>query len=130
MKGFNKGIFVTPKDFMNRAFLGESTPDQFHDQVPEIKDELTCNEYRWADDFKTLTELEYCCSALAISRYGLFVQFWDYEVGGYGGRAELILVPWYDISKILDKDGPYADILKIYSEEYWNATIYEPEWSY
>ena len=102
--------------------------------APE-KDEVTCNE--WFEtilpgnqEFKTLTELEDCCSALAISRYGLFVQFWEYEVGGYVGGAELILVPWYDISTILDKDGPYADILKIYSEEYWTATIYEPEWDF
>ena len=102
--------------------------------APE-KDEAACN--KWFEtilpgnqEFKTLTELEYCCSALAISRYGLFIQFWEYEVSGYAQGAELILVPWYDISTILDKDGPYADILKLYSEEYWTATIYEPEWNY
>ncbi len=97
------------------------------------RNELACNEYYEnfnGGEFKTLTELEYCCSALAISRYGLFVQFWEYEVSGYAQGSELILVPWHDISTILDKDGPYADILKIYSEEYWTATIYEPEWDF
>ena len=93
------------------------------------KDELTCNESIYSD-VKTLTELEYCCSALAISRYGLFVQFWEYEVSGYVQGSELILIPWYDISKILDKGGPYVDILKVYSEQYWTATIYEPEWDF
>ena len=97
--------------------------------APEIKDELTCNESLYSD-LETLTELEYCCSALAISRDGLFVQFGEYDVSGYSGGSELILVPWYDISKILDKDGPYADVLKVYSEEYWTATIYEPEWDF
>jgi hypothetical protein len=36
----------------------------------------------FTDPFPTLTELLDCCSTFAISEFGLFVQFWEYEVSG------------------------------------------------
>ena len=82
----------------------------------------------FTDPFPTLTELLDCCSAFAISEFGLFVQFWAYEVSGYGQGSELILLPWHDLVPVLDKNGPYSDVLKEYSEISWIVSIFEPEW--
>ena len=82
----------------------------------------------FTDPFPTLTELLDCCSTFAISEFGLFVQFWEYEVSGYAQGSELILLPWYDLVSVLDKNGPYSDVLREYSEISWIVSIFEPEW--
>ena len=84
----------------------------------------------FTDPFPTLTELLDCCSAFAISEFGLFVQFWAYEVSGYAQGSELILLPWYDLVSVLDKNGPYSDVLKEYSEISWIVSIFEPKWDF
>ena len=84
----------------------------------------------FTDPFPTLTELLDCCSTFAISEFGLFVQFWEYEVSGYGQGSELILLPWYDLVSVLDKNGPYSDVLREYSEISWIVSIFEPEWGF
>ena len=85
---------------------------------------LTFNE-----PFPTLTELLECCNAFAVSEFGLFVQFWEYEVSGGAQGEELILLPWYDLVPVLDQNGPYSNVLKEYSERSWLVSIFEPEWS-
>ena len=82
----------------------------------------------FTDPFPTLTELLDCCSTFAISEFGLFVQFWEYEVSGYAQGSELILLPWYDLVSVLDKNGRYIDLLREYSEISWIVSIFEPEW--
>jgi len=82
----------------------------------------------FTDPFPTLTELLDCCSTFAISEFGLFVQFWEYEVSGYAQGSELILLPWYDLVSVLDKNGRYIDVLREYSEISWIVSIFEPEW--
>jgi len=84
----------------------------------------------FTDPFPTLTELLDCCSAFAISEFGLFVQFWAYEVSGYGQGSELILLPWHDLVPVLDKNGPYSNVLREYSEVSWIVSIFEPAWSF
>ena len=84
----------------------------------------------FTDPFPTLTELLDCCSTFAISEFGLFVQFWAYEVSGYAQGEELILLPWYDLVSVLDKNGPYSDVLKEYSEISWIVSIFEPKWDF
>ena len=84
----------------------------------------------FTDPFPTLTELLDCCSTFAISEFGLFVQFWEYEVSGYGQGSELILLPWYDLVSVLDKNGPYSNVLREYSEISWIVSIFEPAWSF
>ena len=88
-----------------------------------------CNQY-FEKEPKSLIDLEKCCSVVAISQYGLFINFWEYEVSGYAQGAELILIPWAGIASNLDKDGPYADILREYSQMSWLVTPYEPEWDF
>ena len=82
----------------------------------------------FTDPFPTLTELLDCCSAFAVSEFGLFVQFWEYEVSGFAQGSELILLPWYDLVPALDKNGPYSGVLREYSEISWIVTIFEPKW--
>jgi len=84
----------------------------------------------FTDPFPTLTELLGCCSAFAISEFGLFVQFWEYEVSGYAQGSELILLPWYDLVSVLDKNGPYSGVLREYSEISWIISIFEPKWDF
>ena len=84
----------------------------------------------FTDPFPTLTELLDCCSTFAISEFGLFVQFWEYEVSGYAQGSELILLPWYDLVSVLDKNGPYSNVLRKYSEISWIVSIFEPAWSF
>ena len=84
----------------------------------------------FTDPFPTLTELLDCCSTFAISEFGLFVQFWEYEVSGYAQGSELILLPWHDLVPVLDKNGPYSDVLREYSEISWIVSIFEPEWDF
>ena len=84
----------------------------------------------FTDPFPTLTELLDCCSTFAISEFGLFVQFWAYEVSGYGQGSELILLPWHDLVSVLDKNGPYSDVLREYSEISWIISIFEPKWDF
>ena len=82
------------------------------------------------DPLPTLTELLDCCSAFAISEFGLFVQFWEYEVSGYAQGSELILLPWYDLFPALDENGPYLNLLREYSEISWIVSVFEPEWGF
>ena len=82
------------------------------------------------DPLPTLTELLDCCSAFAISEFGLFVQFWEYEVSGYAQGSELILLPWYDLFPALDENGPYLNLLREYSEINWIVSVFEPEWGF
>ena len=82
----------------------------------------------FTDPFPTLTELLDCCSAFAVSEFGIFVQFWEYEVSGFAQGSELILLPWYDLVPALDKNGPYSGVLREYSEISWIVTIFEPKW--
>ena len=82
------------------------------------------------DPLPTLTELLDCCSAFAISGFGLFVQFWEYEVSGYAQGSELILLPWYDLFPALDENGPYLNLLREYSEINWIVSVFEPEWGF
>ena len=84
----------------------------------------------FTDPFPTLTELLDCCSTFAISEFGLFVQFWEYEVSGYAQGSELILLPWYDLVSALDKNGHYSDVLREYSEISWIVSIFEPAWDF
>ena len=84
----------------------------------------------FTDPFPTLTELLDCCSTFAISEFGLFVQFWEYEVSGYAQGSELILLPWYDLVSVLDKNGPYSGVLREYSEISWIISIFEPKWDF
>ncbi len=84
----------------------------------------------FTDPFPTLTELLDCCSTFAISEFGLFVQFWEYEVSGYAQGSELILLPWYDLVSVLDKNGPYSDLLRKYSEISWIVSTFEPKWGF
>ena len=84
----------------------------------------------FTDPFPTFTELLDCCSTFAISEFGLFVQFWAYEVSGYAQGSELILLPWHDLVSVLDKNGPYSDVLREYSEISWIVSIFEPEWDF
>ena len=79
---------------------------------------------------KSIIDLERCCSVVAVSQYGLFINVWEYEVSGYAQGAELILIPWARIASNLDKDGPYSDILREYSQMSWLVTPYEPEWDF
>ena len=82
------------------------------------------------DPLPTLTELLDCCSAFAISEFGLFVQFWEYEVSGYAQGSELILLPWYDLFPALDENGPYLNLLREYSEISRIVSVFEPEWGF
>jgi len=84
----------------------------------------------FTDPFPTLTELLDCCSAFAISEFGLFVQFWEYEVSGGAQGEELILLPWYDLVPVLDQNGPYSNVLKEYSERSWLVSLFEPKWGF
>ena len=84
----------------------------------------------FTDPFPTLTELLDCCSTFAISEFGLFVQFWEYEVSGGAQGEELILLPWYDLVPVLDQNGPYSNVLKEYSERSWLVSLFEPKWGF
>jgi len=84
----------------------------------------------FTDPFPTLTELLDCCSTFAISEFGLFVQFWEYEVSGGAQGEELILLPRYDLVPVLDQNGPYSNVLKEYSERSWLVSLFEPKWGF
>jgi len=68
-------------------------------------------------------------TSFGVGQYGIFVQFWEYDFY-YASGAELILLPWSDIARILDPNSIYAEILKKYSERKELATIYEDEWDF
>ena len=53
-----------------------------------------------------------------------------YEVSGYAHGSELILLPWYDLVSVLDKNRPYSGVLREYSEISWIVSIFEPTWSF
>ena len=84
----------------------------------------------FTDPFPTLTELLDCSSTVAMSEFGLFVQFWEYEVSGGAQGEELILLPWYDLVPVLDQNGPYSNVLKEYSERSWLVSLFEPKWGF
>jgi len=68
-------------------------------------------------------------TSFGVGQYGIFVQFWEYDFY-YATGEELILLPWYDLSRYLDPNSIYSTILEIYSERDELATVYEPEWDY
>ena len=115
--------------FNNDTAYEEALRNEMQLQLCSPLYEKLCEEYN-LEEIKPLAELENCCSVFAVSEYGLFVQFWEYEVSGYAQGAELILIPWGGLVEFLDINTPYADILKNYSEKSWIVTPYEPEWDF
>ena len=85
---------------------------------------------KFAEPFPTLEELTECCSAVAVSQFGIFIQFWEYEVSSFSEGSELILLPWHYIADIIEKNGKYSNILKSYSERTYLNSVFEPEWSF
>ena len=117
------------KLFNNETAYEESLRNEMQLQLCSPLYQDLCEEYN-LEEIKPLSELESCCTVFAVSEYGLFVQFWEYEVSGYSMGAELILIPWGGLVEFLDINSPYAYILKNYSEKAWIVTPYEPEWDF
>lgn len=67
----------------------------------------------------------------ALSQYGLYVQFWEYDFYGASG-SELILLPWITLEDVLDKDGVYSSsFMKAYCVyDVYESTDYEPMWQW
>ena len=67
----------------------------------------------------------------ALSQYGLYVQFWEYDFYGASG-SELILLPWIVLEDVLDKNGEYVDtFMKAYCVyDKYEFTEYEPMWEW
>ena len=135
--GFN--YFVEDCSELEIQKLFDASNTEYEDLISqEMLNQLCANATKdeceiflnFTDPFPTLTELLDCCSTFAISEFGLFVQFWEYEVSGYVQGSELILLPWYDLVSVLDKNGPYSDLLREYSEISWIVSIFEPEWDF
>ncbi len=135
--GFNYLVEDCSKFEIQKLFDASNT--EYEDLISqEMLNQLCANAtndeceifLNFTDPFPTLTELLDCCSAFAISEFGLFVQFWEYEVSGYAQGSELILLPWHDLVSALDKNGPYSDVLKEYSEISWIVSIFEPKWDF
>ena len=85
---------------------------------------------KFAEPFPTIEELTECCSAVAVSQFGIFIQFWEYEISSFSEGSELILLPWYYISDVIEKNGKYSDILESYSKRTYINSVFEPEWSF
>ena len=135
--GFN--YFVEDCSELEIQKLFDASNTEYEDLISqEMLNQLCANATKdeceiflnFTDPFPTLTELLGCCSAFAISEFGLFVQFWEYEVSGYAQGSELILLPWYDLVSVLDKNGPYSGVLREYSEISWIISIFEPKWDF
>ena len=135
--GFN--YFVEDCSELEIQKLFDSSNAEYEDLISqEMLNQLCANATKdeceiflnFTDPFPTLTELLGCCSAFAISEFGLFVQFWEYEVSGYAQGSELILLPWHDLVSVLDKNGPYSGVLREYSEISWIISIFEPKWDF
>jgi hypothetical protein len=88
------------------------------------------NFLSFTDPFPLLSELLDCCSDYGISEFGIFIQFWEYEVSGPAQGEELILLPWYDLVPVLNKFSKYTNILEKYSERSWLASNLEPSWEF
>ena len=67
----------------------------------------------------------------ALSQYGLYIQFWEYDFYGASG-SELILLPWIVLEDVLDKNGEYVDtFMKAYCVyDKYEFTEYEPMWEW
>jgi len=67
----------------------------------------------------------------ALSQYGLYIQFWEYDFYGASG-SELILLPWIVLEDVLDKNGKYVDtFMKAYCVyDKYEFTEYEPMWEW
>ena len=110
---------------------GEILESAMQNQLCAVLTRDECESFlEFAEPFPTLEELTECCSAVAISQYGIFVQFWEYEVSSYSEGSELILLPWYYIADIIEKNGKYSNVLRVYSERTYLNSIFEPEWSF
>ena len=68
------------------------------------------------------TELLDCLVLLQFLSLDSLYSFWEYEVS-YAQGSELILLPWYDLVSVLDKNGRYIDVLREYSEISWIVSI-------
>ena len=128
-------LFDTNKNYVEGGYVGEKYIDIIHREVvlqlcaPETVE--SCESYAYSfDNFYDEPNIFLAgTTEFAIGQYGLFIQFWEYDFG-YSSGEELILLPWHDISITLNKNGPYSDILKIYSQKNELATEYEPEWEF
>ena len=67
----------------------------------------------------------------ALSQYGLYIQFWEYDFYGASG-SELILLPWIVLEDVLDKYGVYSSsFMKAYCVyDVYESTDYEPMWQW
>ena len=128
-------LFDTNKNYVEGGYVGEKYIDIIHREVvlqlcaPETVE--SCESYAYSfDNFYDEPNIFLAgTTEFAIGQYGLFIQFWEYDFG-YSSGEELILLPWHDILITLNKNGPYSDILKIYSQKNELATKYEPEWEF
>ena len=128
-------LFDTNKNYVEGGYVGEKYIDIIHREVvlqlcaPETIE--SCESYAYSfDNFYDEPNIFLAgTTEFAIGQYGLFIQFWEYDFG-YSSGEELILLPWNDISITLNENGPYSDILKIYSQKNELATEYEPEWEF
>ena len=127
--------FDTNKNYAEGGYVGEKYIDIIHREVVlqlcAPKTVQSCESYAYSfDNYYDEPNIFLAgTTEFAIGQYGLFIQFWEYDFG-YSSGEELILIPWHDISITLNENGPYSDILKIYSQKNELATKYEPEWEF
>lgn len=132
-------IFTEDCSDLNVVQLFDSSNDDYDEilesamqnQLCAVLTSDECTSFlKFAEPFPTLEELTECCSAVAVSQFGIFIQFWEYEVSSFSEGSELILLPWHYISNVIEKNGKYSNILKSYSERTYLNSVFEPEWSF
>ena len=128
-------LFDTNKNYVEGGYVGEKYIDIIHREVvlqlcaPETVESCESYAYSFNNFYDEPNIFLAGTTQFSIGQYGLFIQFWEYDFG-YSSGEELILIPWYDISITLKKNGPYSDILKIYSQKNGLATEFEPQWEF
>lgn len=132
-------VFVNDCSDLDVFQLFDTSNDEYQETITlEMQNQicavLTAEEcsdlLKFTQPFPSLEDLTQCCSAIGISRFGIFVQFWEYEISSFSEGSELILVPWYYLSEVIDRNGSYSEILDNYSKQTWINSVFEPEWNF
>ena len=119
-------LFDTSNDEYQQTITSE-----MQNQICAVLTAEECSDLlKFTQPFPSLEDLTQCCSAIGISRFGIFVQFWEYEISSFSEGSELILVPWYYLSEVIDRNGSYSEILDNYSKQTWINSVFEPEWNF
>ena len=105
--------------------------------APNIPIESTCEYVSLFESYKNSLKINgenifnKGTTKFALSQYGLYIQFWEYDFYGASG-SELILLPWIVLEDVLDKNGKYVDtFMKAYCVyDKYEFTEYEPMWEW